>query len=112
MANYMGLALPGRGPGTWNADAATDQLILTMAASHSVNPLVVKNSSGTALFSVTKNGNLLPRIYTTLPTTGLTQGEMILAFAGTVPKLGFVYSTANGIKLIKARSKTLATLTA
>ncbi len=112
MANFMGLALPSNGPGTWTADAATDQLALSMAASHSVSPVVVKNSSGTVLFAISKNGNLLPRIYTTAPTTGLTKGEWLNMQAGTIPKIGIVYSSANGIKYIKSRSKSLNTLTA
>lgn len=112
MANFMGLALPAEGAGVWTANAATDALVLNMHASQSANPLQIKNSAGTVLFAITKNGNLFPRLYTTPPTTGLTKGEWLNMAAGTVPKIGIVYSSANGIKYIKSRSKSLATATA
>ena len=110
--NYMGLALPAEGPGEWTARAAGDEIILNMHASQSDNPFQIKNSAGTVLFAITLRGNLFPRVYTTAPTTGLTKGEWLNMQAGTVPKIGIVYSSANGIKYIKSRSKSLATATA
>ena len=112
MANYMGLALPSEGAGIWTANAATDNIIMNMHASQSANPLVVKNSSGTQLFALSPRGNPILRAYTTAPTTGLTQYELLLGMATTTPKLGVVYSSANGIKWIKSRSKSLNTATA
>jgi hypothetical protein len=75
---------------------------------------IADNGDGTTKqWKVTKNYNMLPRVYTTRPTTGLTKGEVMVLFHGSTPKFGICSSTAaQTIKLIRARTKTFGRLTA
>lgn len=78
-----------------------------------LKPLSVKNTSGTEVFAIAPLGNMLPRLYTTRPTTGLVKGELMLLFHGSTPKLGICSSTAaQTIKLIRFKTKTFGRLTA
>lgn len=75
---------------------------------------VADNGGGTTkAWAVTKNYNMLSRVYTTRPTTGLTKGELLVLFHGSTPKLGVCISTAGqAIKLVRLKTKTFGRLTA
>lgn len=96
-------------------------VVLTQAAAGDVGLKILRASTPTAhalkiadngdgttkQFSVTKNYNILPRVYTTRPTTGLTKGEVMVLFHNSLPKIGICTSTAaQTIRLINVRSKT------
>lgn len=91
------------------ADVGLKILRYTGATGHALK--IADNGDGTAKqFAVTKNYNPLLRIFTTKPTTGLTQGEMLLIFHGSVPNLGVV-NTGQEIRLIRLVTKTIGRLT-
>lgn len=74
---------------------------------------VFKDTTGAQRYAISPKGHPTLRIYTTKPTTGLTKGEIFLLFHNSTPKIGICYSTAaNGIKMVRARTKTLGRLTA
>jgi hypothetical protein len=75
--------------------------------------IAANDDSATKQFAVTANYNILPRVYTTRPTTGLTKGELMVLFHGSTPKIGICSSTATkAIKLIRLRTKSFGRLTA
>jgi hypothetical protein len=69
---------------------------------------IADNGDGTTKqFVVTKNYNILPRVYTTRPTTGLVKGELLVLFHNSLPKIGICNSTAGQtIRMINVRMKT------
>lgn len=69
---------------------------------------IADNGDGTTKqFVITANYNILPRVYTTRPTTGLVKGEIMVLFHNSLPKIGICASTAaQRIKLINVRTKT------
>ena len=69
---------------------------------------IADNGDGTTKqFVVTKNYNVLPRVYTTRPTTGLVKGEILVLFHNSLPKIGICSSTAaQTIKMAQIRTKT------
>lgn len=65
------------------------------------------------LYSELFGDNISLTVLTTKPTTGLTKGELMLLFHGSMPKLGVCTSTgAQTIKMIRLRTKTLGRGTA
>jgi hypothetical protein len=66
------------------------------------------------LFTELFQGDTLPlAIFTTKPTTGLTKGELMLIFHGSMPKLGVCTSTGGQtIKMIRLKTKTIGRATA
>jgi len=75
--------------------------------------LGVEDNAGSIQWSVTKNYGVLWKVRTTRPTTGLTKGEMFIAFHGSVPKICICTSTAGQtVKQVRARTKTFGRLTA
>lgn len=111
---YMGLAVPLYGDFTLTGrTAATDTVTIVQPATPTGNTLVVKNSSGTQLYAISKNGNPILRTYTTKPTTGLTKGELYNLFHGSRPYLAVCTSTATSVaRMIRLRTKTNGRLTA
>lgn len=78
-----------------------------------VAPLVIKNTSGTQVFSVSPTGNVNLKRYTTKPTTGLTKGDIFLTFHNSVPRLSACTSTAaQTVRFIRLKTKTNGRLTA
>jgi hypothetical protein len=74
---------------------------------------VTSNDGSTVRWAVTKNAGILWRARTTRPTTGLTKGEMFIAFHGSSPKICICTSTAaQTVKQVRARTKTFGRLTA
>lgn len=74
---------------------------------------VTDNSGSTAVWSVTKNAGILWKVRTTRPTTGLTKGEMFIAFHGSSPKICICTSTAGQtVKQVRAKTKTFGRLSA
>jgi hypothetical protein len=96
------------------AAAADVGIKLVQYSTPTVSPIqVLANDASTVRFALTKNHGLQLRVRTTRPTTGLTKGEMLLLFHGSVPKIGVCTSTAGQqIKLIRLRTKTFGRLTA
>ena len=110
---YLGLAAPLYGDFTITGrTAATDTVTIVQPATPTGNSFVVKNSSGTQKFAVHNSGRLQLLLLTTRPTTGLTKGELMLLMHTSTPKLGVVFNTSNGIKLIRLKTKTFGRLTA
>lgn len=95
------------------AAAATVGLKITRASTPTASAIQVTDNGGTAQFSVTKNYGVLWKVRTTRPTTGLTKGEMFIAFHGSSPKICVCTSTAaQTVKQVRARTKTFGRLTA
>jgi len=111
---FLGLAVPLFGESNIEQQtAATDILTITGASGQTGKFLVCENSSGSELFGVGAAGRVQLKVLTTRPTTGLTKGELMLLFHGSLPKLGVCTSTAaNTIKLIRLKTKTLGRVTA
>lgn len=111
---FLGLAVPLFGEATVEQQtAATDIVTIKGATSQSGDFLVCTDVSGNELFGVGAAGRLQLKVLTTRPTTGLTKGELMLLFHGSLPKLGVCTSTAaNTIKLIRLRTKTFGRVTA
>lgn len=92
---YKGLAVPLNGQAEIKqTDAATDVLTLTRKSGGTGDMLVIREADGTERFTVTKRGNIISRIYTTAPTTGLVKGELMVVWSGDFPSLGVCISTA------------------
>ena len=54
-----------------------------------------------------------PGYSTTALTTGMTKGDLFMAFSGSKPRLGICWSTASqGVKYIRLKTKTFARQTA
>jgi len=89
-------------------------LKLTQASTPTASAIQIAANDGTTIrWSVTKNHGVLWRVRTTRPTTGLTKGEMFIAFHGSVPKICICTSTAaQTVKQVRARTKTFGRLTA
>lgn len=95
------------------AAAATVGLKVLRASTPTSSAIQVTDNGGTAQFSVTKNYGVLWKVRTTRPTTGLTKGEMFIAFHGSSPKICICTSTAaQTVKQVRARTKTFGRLTA
>ncbi len=111
---YMGLAVPLNGDFTITSrTAATDVLTLKQQATPTGKAINVTDSAGSTIFGVTALGRVLMKVFTTRPTTGLTKGEMMVLIHTSTPKIGICYSAAaNGIKLIRLKTKTFGRLTA
>jgi len=94
------------------ADVGLKLLRASTPTAHAIK--IADNGDGTTKqWVITKNYNMLSRVYTTRPTTGLTKGELMVLFHNSVPKLGVCISTAGQqIKLIRLRTKTFGRLTA
>lgn len=96
-----------------NASSSYDLFTLKRGASATGHVLAVQDSDATVRFAVTKNAGILWRVRTTRPTTGLTKGEMFIAFHGSSPKICICTSTAGQtVKQVRARTKTFGRLTA
>lgn len=88
-------------------------LKILRASTPTASAIQVTDNDGTARWSVTKNAGVLWRVRTTRPTTGLTKGEMFIAFHGSSPKICICTSTAaQTVKQVRARTKTFGRLTA
>lgn len=111
---YMGLAVPLFGDFTITGRAAaTDTVTIKEPATPTGVPLNITDSAGTRVFAVASSGRLLMKVFTTRPTTGLTKGELMVLIHTSTPKIGVCYSTAaNGIKLVRLKTKTFGRLTA
>lgn len=82
-------------------------LKILRASTPTVDAIQVTDNGGAVLWRVTKNGNSMPRTYTTRPTTGLVKGEIMVLFHNSLPKIGICSSTAaQRIKMINVRTKT------
>jgi len=130
---FKGLAVPLMGESEIIQTTAGDDLVtLTGASGQTGDFLVGANSSGTEKFSIDASGNLvlagtitssgkaaapivsLGSVYSAVPTTGLTKGDIFAVFAagGTAPNLGICYSTAtNAVRLATFNTETLGRLT-
>jgi len=130
---FKGLAVPLTGESEIKqVSLAKDILTITGVGSQSGDFLVLRNSSLTEKFVVDVSGNttiagtltatgaltvggsgiagLTP--LTTAPTTGLTEGQLFLAMATSVPQIGICYSTAaNSVMYITALTKTFGRTT-
>lgn len=117
-AGYEGLNVP-----MYPADGATitqmttssayDLLTLKRAASATGSPFAIQDSTATQQFAITKNYGIGWKVRTTRPTTGLTKGEMFIAFHGSSPKICICTSTAaQTVKQVRAKTKTFGRLTA
>ncbi len=111
---YMGLAVPLYGDFTLTGrTAATDLLTIKQTAAPTGKALNITDSAGSTIFGVTNLGRVLMKVFTTRPTTGLTKGEMMVLIHTSTPKIGICYSAAaNGIKLVRLKTKTFGRLTA
>ena len=88
-------------------------LKILRASTPTASAVAVTDNAGAANWSVTKNYGVLWRVRTTRPTTGLTKGEMFVAFHGSSPKICICTSTAGQtVKQIRAKTKTFGRLTA
>jgi hypothetical protein len=86
---------------------------IVRASTPTAHAISVTDNGGTVRFAVTKNAGVLWRVRTTRPTTGLTKGEMFIAFHGSSPKICICTSTAaQTVKQVRARTKTFGRLTA
>lgn len=115
---FKGLAVPLNGESQINQiTAADDILTITGASGQTGDFIVCENSSGTELFYIDSNGQLVTAggfqvnagayinfagatALTTAPTTGLTKGDMFLVFASADnPNIAVCISTAtNALK--------------
>ena len=95
-------------------DNDNDVLVIKFAASSpGASALSVQASDGTEYFGITKNYGIQWKVRTTRPTTGLTKGEMFIAFHGSSPKICICTSTAGQtVKQVRAASKTFGRMTA
>lgn len=111
---YEGLAVPLYGDFTITGrTAATDLMTLKQTAAPTGKALNITDSAGATIFGITNLGRVLMKVFTTRPTTGLTKGELMVLFHTSTPKLGICYSAAaNGIKLIRLKTKSFGRLTA
>lgn len=97
--------------------AGTVGLAILRASTPSSDALRITANDGSVsankAFRVTKNYNMLSRVYTCRPTTALTKGELMVLFHNSTPKIGICISTAGQqIKLIRLKTKTFGRLTA
>jgi len=112
-ATYKGLGVARYGGEFSIVAVGTVPLTITGIASQTAAYLQISGSDGTHQFSVSKNGGLILRRYTTRPTTGLSKNELILLVHTSTPKLGICTSVAaQTIKLIRLKTKTFGRLTA
>lgn len=88
-------------------------LRLLRASTPTASAISVSDNGGTSQWAVSKNYGILWKVRTTRPTTGLTKGEMFIAFHGSSPKICICTSTAGQtVKQVRARTKTFGRLTA
>lgn len=87
------------------------KIVRYTAASADALKIASNDDSATKRFAITKNYNPVLRVFTTKPTTGLTQGELMLIFHGSMPKLG-ICNTGQEVRLIRLKTKTLGRATA
>lgn len=88
-------------------------LKILRASTPTANAITVADNGGTAVWGVSKNAGILWKVRTTRPTTGLTKGEMFIAFHGSSPKICICTSTAGQtVKQVRAKTKTFGRLTA
>ncbi len=119
--SYMGLALPLNGEAEMRqVVSGNDLLTLTGVTGNSGSFFVIQDNSGTDIFKVESSGDVsMPAgnylnmgLVTSAPTTGLTKGDLFIAFTVSTPKIGICYSTAaNSIRYMATRSKSFASLT-
>jgi hypothetical protein len=110
---WEGGAVPLFGEATITGQVAgTNTLTIKEPASQTGAPLDIVDSADLRMFAVAPSGRLLMRVFTTRPTTGLTKGEMMVLLHTSTPKIGIVFNTSNGIKLIRLKTKTFGRLTA
>lgn len=88
-------------------------LKILRASTPTADAIQVTDNGGTATFAISKNGAIKWKVRTTRPTTGLTKGEMFIAFHGSSPKICICTSTAaQTVKQVRAKTKTFGRLTA
>lgn len=123
---FKGLALPANGEWQqYQITAANDMATLTGVSGQTGDFLVCENSSGTELFYIDSAGQVVASngisvaagqyinfgtgTVTTAPTTGLTKGDLFVAFkSADNPNIGVCISTAtNAIKYFAAVTSTL-----
>lgn len=111
MSTWMGRAVPLNGESQiYQLTAANDILTLTKVTSGTGDFLVLENNSGTELVVIESDGDVniaagaylnLGSTVTTAPTTGLTKGDLFVAFSTSSPVLGICTSTAaNTVKYL------------
>lgn len=93
--------------------AADIGLAITRYSAPSTYAEAIYNADGTLKYAISKNYYpILANIKTTLPTTGVTKGELIMMFHGDRPILGVCISTAGkGIKMLTFKNGTIGRLT-
>jgi hypothetical protein len=133
--SYMGLAVPLHGESEIRQILSTvDILTLEQAAQNSnADFLVLRRSVGTELFKVGSAGNVamagsfvldggivlgatkrirFSAAATTKPSTGLTKGELMIIWHGSIPRIAICTSTGGDILKYRAlKTKTLGRLT-
>jgi hypothetical protein len=88
-------------------------LAIVRPSGPTASAIEVRDNAGTAGWAVSKNYGIKWKVRTTRPTTGLTKGEMFIAFHGSSPKICICTSTAGQtVKQVRAKTKTFGRLTA
>jgi hypothetical protein len=112
---YLGPPVPAFGESKIvQIDKDNDVLVIQFAAATpAASAFSVQASDGTEYFGITKNYGIQWKVRTTRPTTGLSKGEMFIAFHGSSPKICICTSTAGQtVKQVRAKTKTFGRLTA
>lgn len=93
--------------------AADIGLKITRYSAPSTYAEAIYSAGGGLKYAISKNYSpILANIKTTLPTTGLTKGELVMLFHGDRPILGVCISTAGkGVKMLTFKNGTLGRLT-
>ena len=115
---HLGLAVPLNGESEIKqTTAATDVLTITRMTAGTGDLVVLRDADGTAKLKLGADGafgsgRIGFRAVTTAPTTGLTKGELFVAFTGTIAHIGVCNSTAGkNIQWIRLRSDSLTSAT-
>ena len=93
--------------------AADIGLSITRYSTPTTYAEAIYTNGGTLKYAISKNYNpIMANIVTTLPTTGLTKGELVMLFHGDRPILGVCISTAGkGVKMLTFKNGTIGRLT-
>ncbi len=93
--------------------AADIGLSITRASTPTTYAEAIYSAGGGLKYAISKNYNpILANILTTLPTTGVTKGELFMMFHGDRPILGVCTSTAGkSIKMLTFKNGTIGRLT-
>lgn len=83
-------------------------LKILRASTPTASALQITDNAGTARFSISKNYQPILRVRTTIPTTGMVTGELLLLVHGDTPKLAICQSTTTqAVKFVNLKRASL-----